>query len=53
MESFFSTTVPPSWSVAPEDGSVSLGGSLRAPCEAEGFPVPSVSWQRETGNVHK
>ncbi|XP_058830387.1 cell adhesion molecule Dscam2 isoform X2 [Topomyia yanbarensis] len=41
--------VPPSWVREPLDLSVILGNSIYLPCEAGGFPEPTISWFRRKG----
>ncbi|KAL3174687.1 hypothetical protein MRX96_011084 [Rhipicephalus microplus] len=40
--------VPPQWVIEPTDASVLLGHSVRMDCWADGYPLPAVTWERET-----
>ncbi|XP_075747886.1 cell adhesion molecule Dscam1-like isoform X3 [Rhipicephalus microplus] len=40
--------VPPQWVIEPTDASVLLGHSVRMDCWADGYPLPTVTWERET-----
>ncbi|CAL4076655.1 unnamed protein product, partial [Meganyctiphanes norvegica] len=43
--------VPPSWLSVPQDASVTLGEGAVIPCEAKGFPDPTITWKRISGDV--
>lgn len=36
---------PPSWISEPQDQIISEGKSFKIPCEAVGYPKPSVQWK--------
>ncbi|CAG7733862.1 unnamed protein product [Allacma fusca] len=43
--------VPPKWLIEPKDQlHVLSGDTLRTPCQATGFPVPTISWKKQMGN---
>ncbi|XP_077484140.1 cell adhesion molecule Dscam1-like isoform X2 [Amblyomma americanum] len=39
--------VPPQWVIEPSDASVLLGRSVRMDCWADGYPLPTITWERE------
>ncbi|CAL4103522.1 unnamed protein product, partial [Meganyctiphanes norvegica] len=41
--------VPPTWTLAPRDVSVTVGANIVIPCQAQGFPPPKVIWKKPTG----
>lgn len=41
--------VPPRWIVEPVDQSVILDNSIDIVCQANGFPVPTISWKQAIG----
>ncbi|CAL4147451.1 unnamed protein product, partial [Meganyctiphanes norvegica] len=43
--------VPPRWVLEPEDASAISGTSILMPCQADGFPIPSVVWKKEGASV--
>ncbi|KAE8736743.1 hypothetical protein FOCC_FOCC017802, partial [Frankliniella occidentalis] len=44
-----SVTVPPRWVVEPAEQSVVLGKAVTLPCQADGFPKPTITWKQAIG----
>lgn len=36
--------------VVPEATGVDIGGNVTLPCEAKGFPMPEIYWQKQDGS---
>lgn len=47
MDSIF--LVPPKWTVEPIDQSAVVGHGVSIACQAEGFPIPTVTWKQSIG----
>lgn len=45
--------VPPQWSFEPSDTAIMLGSPIAIPCEASGYPTPTVTWYRGQGKMSK
>ncbi|XP_033213818.1 Down syndrome cell adhesion molecule-like protein Dscam2 [Belonocnema kinseyi] len=43
-----SVTVPPQWKTEPIDQDAIVGHSVSIACQAEGFPIPSVTWKQSS-----
>ncbi|XP_065344124.1 cell adhesion molecule Dscam1 isoform X3 [Cloeon dipterum] len=43
--------VPPRWVIEPSDASVASGHDVVLHCQADGYPVPNVTWRRADGNA--
>ncbi|XP_043479175.1 Down syndrome cell adhesion molecule-like protein Dscam2 isoform X3 [Leptopilina heterotoma] len=41
-----SVTVPPQWKIEPVNQDAIVGHSVSIACQAEGFPIPSVTWKQ-------
>ncbi|XP_051167558.1 cell adhesion molecule Dscam2-like isoform X4 [Leptopilina boulardi] len=41
-----SVTVPPQWKIEPINQDAIVGHSVSIACQAEGFPIPSVTWKQ-------
>jgi hypothetical protein len=41
--------VPPRWTVEPTDANVASGLDVTLHCQADGYPVPSVTWRKAVG----
>ncbi|XP_023290163.1 Down syndrome cell adhesion molecule-like protein Dscam2 [Orussus abietinus] len=46
-----SVVVPPRWTVEPIDQDATVGHGVSIACQAEGFPVPTVSWKQSVGEA--
>jgi hypothetical protein len=44
-----SVVVPPRWTVEPTDASVASGQDVTLHCQADGYPVPSITWRKAVG----
>jgi len=42
--------VPPRWVIEPTDTSVASGQDVVLNCQADGYPVPNVTWRKADGN---
>jgi hypothetical protein len=42
--------VPPEWVIEPKDTSVVAGQAVALHCQADGFPLPTVTWRKGHGN---
>ncbi|KOX73570.1 Down syndrome cell adhesion molecule-like protein Dscam2 [Melipona quadrifasciata] len=45
-EAFTCKNVPPRWTVEPIDQNAVVGHGVSIACQAEGFPIPSVTWKQ-------
>ncbi|XP_070509703.1 cell adhesion molecule Dscam1 isoform X3 [Chironomus tepperi] len=43
--------VPPKWITEPKDSNVQAGQDVLLNCEAEGFPLPTITWKKAVGNT--
>jgi hypothetical protein len=43
--------VPPRWTVEPTDANVASGQDVTLHCQADGYPVPSVTWRQAVGTL--
>jgi hypothetical protein len=43
--------VPPRWTVEPTDANVASGQDVTLHCQADGYPVPSVTWRKAVGTL--
>lgn len=43
--------VPPKWVVEPKDISVQANQDLMLNCQAEGYPVPTITWKKAVGST--
>lgn len=43
--------VPPRWVVEPIDQDAIVGHSVSVACQAEGFPIPNVTWKQSIGKL--
>ncbi|XP_048510955.1 Down syndrome cell adhesion molecule-like protein Dscam2 isoform X2 [Athalia rosae] len=43
--------VPPRWTVEPIDQTAIVGHGVSVACQAEGFPIPSVTWKQSIGDT--
>ncbi|KAI4504193.1 hypothetical protein M0802_000664 [Mischocyttarus mexicanus] len=43
--------VPPRWTVEPIDQDAVVGYSVSIACQAEGFPIPTVTWKQSIGET--
>lgn len=41
--------VPPRWTVEPIDQNAVVGHGVSIACQAEGFPIPTVTWKQSIG----
>ncbi|XP_069681625.1 cell adhesion molecule Dscam1 isoform X3 [Periplaneta americana] len=41
--------VPPRWTVEPTDANVASGQDVTLHCQADGYPVPSITWRKAVG----
>ncbi|XP_072746742.1 cell adhesion molecule Dscam2 isoform X3 [Anoplolepis gracilipes] len=46
-----SVTVPPRWTVEPIDQNAVVGHGVSIACQAEGFPIPTVTWKQSIGET--
>ncbi|XP_025073056.1 Down syndrome cell adhesion molecule-like [Pogonomyrmex barbatus] len=46
-----SVAVPPRWTVEPIDQNAVVGHGVSIACQAEGFPIPSVTWKQSIGET--
>nr|XP_031839913.1 Down syndrome cell adhesion molecule-like protein Dscam2 isoform X3 [Nomia melanderi] len=46
-----SVAVPPRWTVEPIDQNAVVGHGVSIACQAEGFPVPTVTWKQPIGGT--
>lgn len=46
-----SVTVPPRWTVEPADANVASGQDVMLHCQADGYPVPSITWRKAVGTL--
>ena len=46
----FVCTVEPAWTREPHDLNIRKGVSAFLPCQASGYPEPTISWLKATGN---
>jgi hypothetical protein len=46
-----SVAVPPRWTVEPTDASVASGQDVIMHCQADGYPVPSITWRKAVGTL--
>lgn len=44
-----SVVVPPRWTVEPTDANVASGQDVTLHCQADGYPVPSITWRKAVG----
>lgn len=44
-----SVVVPPHWTVEPTDANIASGQDVTLHCQADGYPVPSVTWRKAVG----
>ncbi|XP_049816620.1 Down syndrome cell adhesion molecule-like protein Dscam2 [Schistocerca nitens] len=42
--------VPPHWTVEPTDANVASGQDVTLHCQADGYPVPSITWRKAVGS---
>ncbi|GLH07043.1 Down syndrome cell adhesion molecule-like protein Dscam2 [Gryllus bimaculatus] len=42
--------VPPHWTVEPVDASVASGKDVTLHCQADGYPVPTITWRKAIGS---
>ncbi|GFG29264.1 hypothetical protein Cfor_07941 [Coptotermes formosanus] len=42
--------VPPRWTVEPTDANAASGQDVTLHCQADGYPVPSVTWRKAVGS---
>jgi hypothetical protein len=43
--------IPPHWTVEPTDADVASGQDVTLHCQADGYPVPSVTWRKAVGTL--
>ncbi|XP_076641618.1 cell adhesion molecule Dscam2 isoform X1 [Halictus rubicundus] len=43
--------VPPRWTVEPIDQNAVVGHGVTIPCQADGFPIPTVTWKQPIGGT--
>lgn len=43
--------VPPRWIVEPIDQNAIVGHAVSVSCQAEGFPIPIVTWKQSVGEL--
>ncbi|CAA9994319.1 unnamed protein product, partial [Nesidiocoris tenuis] len=48
--SVLSISVPPRWIIEPTDKAFAQGSDAKVECKADGFPKPSVTWKRASGD---
>lgn len=41
--------VPPQWVIEPRDSNVTQGKTAILDCQADGFPLPNITWKRRMG----
>ncbi|XP_076760113.1 cell adhesion molecule Dscam2 isoform X3 [Xylocopa sonorina] len=46
-----SVAVPPRWTVEPTDQNAVVGHGVSIACQAEGFPIPTVTWKQSIGDT--
>ncbi|EGI65012.1 Down syndrome cell adhesion molecule-like protein [Acromyrmex echinatior] len=46
-----SVAVPPRWTVEPIDQNAVVGHGVSIACQAEGFPIPTVTWKQSIGET--
>ncbi|XP_032663874.1 Down syndrome cell adhesion molecule-like protein Dscam2 isoform X4 [Odontomachus brunneus] len=46
-----SVVVPPKWTVEPIDQNAVVGHGVSIACQAEGFPIPTVTWKQSIGET--
>ncbi|XP_015601116.1 Down syndrome cell adhesion molecule-like protein Dscam2 isoform X2 [Cephus cinctus] len=46
-----SVAVPPRWTVEPIDQTAIVGHGVSIACQAEGFPIPTISWKQSIGET--
>ncbi|GAB1864901.1 Down syndrome cell adhesion molecule [Camponotus japonicus] len=46
-----SVAVPPRWTVEPIDQDAVVGHGVSIACQAEGFPIPTVTWKQSIGET--
>ncbi|KOC64967.1 Down syndrome cell adhesion molecule-like protein Dscam2 [Habropoda laboriosa] len=46
-----SVAVPPRWTVEPIDQNAVVGHGVSIACQAEGFPIPTVTWKQSIGDT--
>ncbi|XP_017876806.1 Down syndrome cell adhesion molecule-like protein Dscam2 isoform X3 [Ceratina calcarata] len=46
-----SVAVPPRWTVEPIDQNAVVGHGVSIACQAEGFPIPTVTWRQSIGDT--
>ncbi|XP_076394369.1 cell adhesion molecule Dscam2 isoform X2 [Megachile rotundata] len=46
-----SVAVPPRWTVEPMDQNAVVGHGVSIACQAEGFPIPTVTWKQSIGDT--
>nr|CAD7426255.1 unnamed protein product [Timema monikensis] len=44
-------TVPPTWAVEPQNAAAKLGQQVVLDCKVEGFPKPTISWKKASGQT--
>ena len=44
-------TVRPRWTVEPTDKQFAQGSDAKVDCKADGFPQPTISWQKAIGKL--
>ena len=42
-------SVPPHWTVEPTDSNVASGQDVTLHCQADGYPLPSITWRKAVG----
>ena len=45
-------TVRPRWTVEPTDKQFAQGSNAKVDCKADGFPQPTISWEKAVGKLH-
>lgn len=42
--------VPPRWISEPKDTALMLGNAIVIKCQADGYPIPTITWYKGQGN---
>lgn len=44
-------SVPPRWTVEPSDSNAAAGQDVTLHCQADGYPLPTITWRKAVGEI--